>query len=470
MSTSEESLQDFLDRTPSLVDYFYNDAEVIHFSRAAGQKGGAFVPAAFSNWREEQEAAVETAALLHQSHNMPELLINGPGALDLLKSIAVNTFEKFAPDRAKQFIACTPSGNLIGDCILYRHGAESFEIVSGAPVLNWVQYQAKVGDFDVEIVRDDASNINPRGTRVKYRFELAGPDAELIFDRMVEGGAPEIPFFRTRSIRIGGHNVLALRHGMIGSFAVELSGPFAEEQSVRAAILRAGENFGLKPMGMTAYYSNLQGGWIPYPVPGIFTDPQLGHYRRHLPATTFEVNTEIGGSFVSSKIEDYYATPFDFGYGHVVKFDHDFHGREALEQVSEEAKRTKRTLVWDRDDVQRVWRSQFGPGPRYKAIDFPNVTYAWNQFDEVRSRRGDLIGLSRHAAYVNPVGEVISLAVMNHGHAEIGSEVVITWGEPNGGSRKRQVEPHQQTTIKARIASAPYASDTQRVSRTAQRS
>lgn len=466
MSSTNETLQDFLDRTPDLVDYLYNDTEVVHFSRASGQK----VPAAFSNWREEQTAAVRTATLLHQTHNMPELLIEGPGAFDLLKSIAVNTFENFAHDRAKQFIACTPSGYLIGDCILYRHGEETFEVVSGAPVLNWIEYNAHTGGHDVSIVRDDASNINPTGRRIKYRFELAGPCARTIFDRIVEGGAPDIPFFRTRTVRIGGHNVVALRHGMVGSFAVELSGPYGDESAVRSLILQCGEEFGLKPSGMTAYYTNLQGGWIPYPVPGIFTDPELDDYRRYLPATTFEVNTELGGSFVGSSIEDYYATPFDFGYGHVIKFDHDFHGRESLALVPDEAKRTKRTLVWNRDDVARVFRSQFGSGARYKSIEFPHVTYAWNQFDEVRSHQDDLIGLSRHAAYVDPVGDVISLAVMNHGHGDIDSEVVITWGEPNGGSRKRQVEPHEQTTIRARVAPAPLARDTQRVAQRAEQS
>ena len=35
----------------------------------------------------------------------------------------------------------------------------------------------------------------------------------------------------------------------------------------------------------------------------------------------------IGGSFVSDNIEDYYATPYELGYGTFTKFDHDFIGR-----------------------------------------------------------------------------------------------------------------------------------------------
>jgi len=42
-------------------------------------------------------------------------------------------------------------------------------------------------------------------------------------------------------------------------------------------------------------------------------------------------------------------------------------------------------------------------------------------------------------------------------HANVGDEVVIVWGEPDGGSRKAQVEKHQQTHVRATIAPAPYA-------------
>ncbi|MGY4098830.1 hypothetical protein ACW2Q0_04575 [Nocardia sp. R16R-3T] len=468
MASNSESLQEFIDRTPNLVEYLYNEVKPRHSSRATGPKA-ADVPPAFTNWRDEQTAAAETAVLLHQSHNMPELYVKGPGAFDLLKSIAINTFENYSLDRAKQLIACTPSGHLIGDCILYRNGEDSFELVSGAPVHNWVEYQAQQGGYDVELVRDESSNLNT-GTRLKYRFELAGPNAKAIFDRVVEGTTPEIPFFRTRTVRIGGHDVLALRHGMTGSFSVEISGPFAEEEAVRSFILEAGKDFGLKPFGMTAYYTNYMSGWMAYPVPGIFTDPALADYRKYLPATTYETNFELGGSFVTADIRDYYATPFDYGYGNVIKFDHDFHGREALQSVPDEAKRTKVTLVWDRSDVQRVLMSQFGSGPRYKSIDFPIVNYAWSHHDEVRSPQGDLIGVSRHAAYQNPLGDVMSLAVLDQGQATIGSEVTITWGEPNGGSRKSQVERHEQTTIRARIAPAPYDQEAQRIVRDARES
>jgi vanillate/3-O-methylgallate O-demethylase len=461
--TNGDSLQALIDRTPDLVDYFRNDVAPPHFSRVGVQRTAALIPPAFTNWRDEQYASFESVGLLHQSHHMPELFIEGPDAVTLLKSVLVNSFDNFALDQAKQVIGATPDGHHLGDSIAYRHADDKFEVISGASLLNWIEYQAKVGGYDVEIVRDDASNMGPAHARRKYRFELVGPSAGLLFDRLVEGGAPEIPFFRKREVRINGHEVLVLRHGMVGDLAVELSGPFAEEEAVRSYILDVGKEFGIMPIGTTTYFGGVQSGWYAYPIPGIYTDPSLQEYRNYLPCDGWEASTEMGGSLKLPAISDYYATPFDLGYGKLVKYDHDFIGKDALMAVPDDQKRVKVTLEWDSDDVQRILRSQFEARPRYKSVDFPHVNYSWTHFDAVCNVEDQLIGHSATATYLGPLGRVLSLALLDSRHAEIGSEVLLTWGEENGGTRKRQVEQHEQTTIRARVAPAPYATASQRV-------
>jgi vanillate/3-O-methylgallate O-demethylase len=466
--TNADSLQALVDQTPDLVEYFRNDVPAPpHFSRVGSSKTAVFIPPAFTNWRDEQYASFETVGLLHQSHHMPELFIDGPDAVALLKSVLVNSFENFALDQAKQVIGATPSGHHLGDSIAYRHGEDSFEVISGAPLLNWIEYNARTGDWDVEVVRDNASNTGPAHTRTRYRFELVGPHVGRLFDRLVEGGAPEIPFFRKREVRIAGHDVLVLRHGMVGDLAVELSGPFAEEDEVRSHILQVGEEFGIVPIGTTTYFGGVQSGWYAYPLPGIFTDPELRAYREYLPGDGWEASTEVGGSLVHPRIEDYYLTPFDLGYGKLIKDDHDFVGREALAAVPDEAKRTKVTLEWNSDDVRRVLDSQFAPRPRFKGMDFPQVSYSWTHMDAVHTTGDELIGRSGTASYIGPLNRVLSLAILDSRHAEIGSEVVLTWGEENGGTRKKQVEEHEQTTIRATIAPAPYATNSQRVTHSA---
>lgn len=459
------SLQTLIDTTPDLVKYFFNETVAPHYRARTGLTA-AFIPPEFTNWRDEQRAWRETAILWDQSHHMPELYLKGPDALRLLERVVVNTVTNFTPDRAKQLIACTPRGHVIGDCVGYCLEPNSFLLTSGMPILNWVQYQAELGGYEVSIERDDPTPYNPKGRRINYRFQLEGPNAGSILNDLIEGGAPEIAFFRTARVKIRGHNVLALRHGMAGHVGAELSGPYEELAAVRAAILQAGEKYGLKQGGTRAYFSTIfEFGWMPYPLPGIYTDEELRGFREWLPRDGWEAQAQLGGSFYSPRIEDYYVTPWDLGYGHIVKFDHDFIGREALEKRANQPKRSQVTLVWNREDVLKIFASQFGDGPRYKALEFPVAYYGWPHFDELKDAQGSLVGLSCHCGYSGNEGEMLSLAMVNPTHATPGTEVVLTWGEPNGGSKKPHVERHEQIKVRATVAPVPYAQAVQKLKR-----
>lgn len=461
------TLQDLVDSKSDLVQFFYNDTVAPHY-RARTSLTAAFIPPEFTNWRDEQRAWRETAILFDQSHHMPEMLLKGSDAFRLLEKIGINSLANFTTDRAKQLIACTPRGHVIGDCVVYRHKEQTFELVSGMPILNWVQYNAERGGYDVSIERDDPTPYNPTGRRWFYRFQLEGPNAGKIFHEVVEGGAPEIPFFRTAKVSIGGCEVLVLRHGMAGHLGAELSGPYEDMDKVRSVLLDVGKKHGLMQGGTKAYFSTIfEFGWMPYPLPGIYTGEELRDYREWLSGSGWEANPQLAGSFVSDDIEDYYVTPWDLGYGHILKFDHDFIGREALEALPEAKRRKKVTLVWNHEDVARIFASQLGDGPRYKALDFPVAYYGWPQFDEVRTTGGKLVGHSCHCGYSGNEGQMLSLAMLDSAYAEPGTELVLTWGEPNGGSRKPHVERHEQMKVRVTVASVPYAQSVQRMKRAA---
>lgn len=462
-SSKTESLQDVIDSVPSLVDYFYNETLAPHY-RARTGLAAAFIPPEFTNWREEQHAWRETAVLFDQSHHMPELFLKGPDGLKLLTRLGINSFANFIPGKAKQFVACSPSGYVIGDCVLYYLSENSFELVSGMAVLDWVQFQAESGNYNVSIERDDPTPFNPTGRRKLYRYQLDGPSAGRILSEVVEGEAPEIPFFQTARLKIRGCEVLALRHGMAGHRGAELSGPYEESSTVRAAIIEAGGKYGLRLGGTKSYFSTIfESGWLPYPLPAIYTGEELRNFREWLPASSWEAQQQLAGSYRSTNVEDYYFTPWGLGYGRILKFDHDFIGRAALEKLEKGPRQSKVTLVWNRDDVIRVFASQFGPGPRYKALDWPSAYYGWPQFDEVRAADGRLAGVSCHCGYSSNEGEMLSLTVLNDEYATPGTEVVLVWGEPKGGSKKPHVERHEQVTIRATVAPAPYIESVRRL-------
>ncbi len=105
---------------------------------------------------------------------------------------------------------------------------------------------------------------------------------------------------------------------MSGVPGLELFGPWDDGADVKAAIVEAGEEFGLAQVGSRVYATNtLESGWIPCPLPAVFTGDDLKAYREWLPAQGYEGTGSLGGSFYSDDIADYYLTPYDLGYGGV---------------------------------------------------------------------------------------------------------------------------------------------------------
>jgi vanillate/3-O-methylgallate O-demethylase len=414
------------------------------------------VPAEFTNWRDEQVGWRETSALFDQSHHMTDLTLDGPDVVRLLSDLGVNTFKNFAVGKAKQFVACTPDGYVIGDAILFFLDENRVRLVGRPSAHNWVQYHAETGDYDVQIDRDERTAVNPSGRRELYRFQVQGPTARDVLARASGGPLPDIKFFNLGELTIAGHRVRALHHGMSGVPGLELFGPWDEGEDVRAALVEAGSDFGLRQVGSRVYATNtLESGWIPCPLPAVFTGEALRPYREWLPANGYEATGSLGGSFYSDDIADYYLTPWDLGYGPFVKFDHDFVGRDALEKLAEAPARRKVTLAWNGEDVAGAFGSLFAKAPAAKYIDLPLSNYSTWPNDKVLLD-GSQVGVSTFSGYSYNERSMLSLAVVD-ADVEFGTEVTLVWGEEGGGSSKPVVERHAQVDLRAIVSPCPYA-------------
>jgi vanillate/3-O-methylgallate O-demethylase len=414
------------------------------------------VASEFSNWRDEQVAWRETTALFDQSHHMTDLSVKGPDVIKLFADLGVNTFDSFAVGKAKQFVACNHDGYVIGDAILFFLDENSVRLVGRPSAHNWVQYHAETGDYDVQLDRDERTAVNPSGRREFYRYQVQGPTALDVVTAVNGGSLPEIKFFNLGELTVAGHTVRAFHHGMSGAPGMELFGPWEEGEEVKAAIVEAGQEFGLRQVGSRVYATNtLESGWIPCPLPAVFTGDELKAYREWLPANGYEGTGSLGGSYYADSISDYYLTPHALGYGPFVKFDHDFVGREALETMANAPQRHKVTLAWNGEDVARAMGTMFEKGDGAKYIDLPLSNYATWPYDKVL-RDGEPIGLSTFSGYSHNERSMLSLAMVDPG-IEIGTEVTLVWGEEDGGSSKPVVERHAQTEIRAIVSPCPYS-------------
>lgn len=452
---TEQTLQQKLDAAGDIVEFLRN--------QQVGPNVYPGVPAEYSNWRNEQRAWSKTAVLFNQSYHMVELYVRGPEAFALLEYLAINSFKGFAVNKAKQFVPVTPEGYVIGDVILFYLAENEFSLVGRAPAIEWVEFHAQYGrdgkKWDVEVERDERTALRTDGVRKNYRFQLQGPNAMKILSQAIGEQAPDLKFFNMAHLDINGKDVIALRHGMAGQPGYELFGPWEDYAAVHAALVEAGKNDGLTLVGGRAYSSNtLESGWLPSPLPATYTgDSQISKdYRAWASGKSYAGVCSIGGSYVPESIEGYYLTPWDIGYGHIVKFDHDFVGREALEAMSTQKHKQKVTLALDNEDALRVLSSLYAKGDRAKYFEFPSAVYSMHPFDEVKVD-GKVIGVSTWIGYSSNEGKMLSLAMIDPDFVEFGKEVTLVWGEPNGGTTKPTVEPHVQTEIKAVISPVPYS-------------
>ena len=129
---SHQSLEDVLQSAGSPVQLLRNSQ--------IGPYAFPVVPSEFTNWRDEQRSWRETCALFDQSHHMTDLYIEGPDAVKLLSDLGVNSFKNFKVNQAKQFVACTHDGYVIGDAILFFLSENRLSLVGRPSALNWVEY------------------------------------------------------------------------------------------------------------------------------------------------------------------------------------------------------------------------------------------------------------------------------------------------------------------------------------------
>jgi vanillate/3-O-methylgallate O-demethylase len=84
------------------------------------------------------------------------------------------------------------------------------------------------------------------------------------------------------------------------------------------------------------------------------------------------------------------------------------------------------------------------------------ANYGYFNFDSVVDRDGKHVGFSMWTGYSENEGTALSLATIDP-EIKIGTEVNVVWGEPDGGSRKATVEPHQQFNVRAIVSPAPFS-------------
>jgi vanillate/3-O-methylgallate O-demethylase len=131
----------------------------------------------------------------------------------------MNSFANFPVNRAKQLAPTNYDGQVIGDGILFHLEENHMVFVGRAPAASWIQFHAETGGFNVKTKKDDRSPGNTRGlaiNRTNYRFQIQGPNAWKVIEKLNGGPLPEVKFFHMATMKIAGKTIRTLRHACRG--------------------------------------------------------------------------------------------------------------------------------------------------------------------------------------------------------------------------------------------------------------
>jgi vanillate/3-O-methylgallate O-demethylase len=410
-------------------------------------------PMEYNGWREESQSWKDSAYLGAALGISPIYSVKGPDAERFFSENFVNDFTTMPVGGFRHGIMCDEQGRIMMDGVVMRIAQDEFYTCW---LLPYIDYALSKGSYD-------AVGQNLSGQR--FLFQVAGPKSLEILERAVGGDLHDIKFGHYRMATIGEAEVRVFRLGMAGALAYEVHGDVADGQDVFNAIWEAGRGLGMQKLGQIAYMLNHTEDGFPqayyhFPYPW-YEDAGFAAYLDARPgAGWMEYQPRLLGS-MGGDIKARYVTPFDTGWVNRINWDHDFPGKNALQEMAKAPRRTVVTLVWNTEDVADVYASQFRDEEPYEPIsDRPNDirwdpgtldqatgqirTFTYHQ-DKVM-KDGREIGFSSGRAVSQTYRRMISLGFVERDLAKIGTEVVVIWGSP--GSRQKE--------IRATVARVPY--------------
>jgi len=226
-----------LKKTPLYETYLKYGGRIIDFS-------GWALPVQFSSIKEEHHACRNAAALWDVS-DMGELLVEGPGALDLLQFLLVNDNAKGYPGRVIYNPMCYPSGGVVDDMMVVCLKDGKYLLVINAGNIDkdfeWVSTAARY--FQGVTVKNLSKDV--------AEVALQGPNSERIMQRVAKYPLNEMKYYHgAEHVDVAGIDTLITRTGYTGEDGFEVYCKASEGPALFDAIMDADDGDGLVPAGL----------------------------------------------------------------------------------------------------------------------------------------------------------------------------------------------------------------------------
>jgi len=230
---SEESLEP---KKTALYEIHKNaGAKLVEFA-------GYWMPVQYRGIIEEHKKVRSSVGMFDVSH-MGEFIIKGSRAAEFLQKMTLNDLTKLADHRAQYTGMCYDHGGMVDDLIVYRFPTYYMVIVNASNVtkdVNWMEDHLTPG-VQLTNISDEYALL-----------AVQGRHAERMLQKLTKLDLSSIKYYWFGLSQIAGVEVVFSRTGYTGEdgFEVGLDAKYAPK--LWNAILEAGQEFGIEPIGLGA--------------------------------------------------------------------------------------------------------------------------------------------------------------------------------------------------------------------------
>ncbi len=208
--------------------------------------GGWDMPVYYTTPIEEHNVVRNSVGLFDTSH-MGEILVNGKDALDFLQQIVTRDLSTLKIGQIYLTVMCNYAGGIIDDLTVSKMSENEFFLVVNAGTLEkdfeWLKKLAEDSEAETE-VHNISNDI--------AKLDLQGPKSNEVLAKITSMNLNEIKRYHFEEGIVCGIQTIVSRSGYTGEDGFELYFEPGHSERMWNEIMKAGEEFGIKPCGLGA--------------------------------------------------------------------------------------------------------------------------------------------------------------------------------------------------------------------------
>ena len=205
---------------------------------------GYNMPIEYSGIIDEHLTVCNAVGVFDVSH-MGEFWVKGPNALAFLQKVTSNNVAALTPGKIQYTCFPNEEGGIVDDLLVYCYEPEKYLLVVNAANIE------KDWDWCVSHNTEGAELENSSDNMAQLAVQ--GPKAILALQKLTDIDLSAIPYYTFTVGRFAGkENVIISNTGYTGAGGFELYFYPDAAEAVWKAVFEAGEEFGIKPVGLGA--------------------------------------------------------------------------------------------------------------------------------------------------------------------------------------------------------------------------